>query len=285
MLHPLDWSSYFDSKQSIEVGNTAFNVYSCKHTNTGPIFILHHGAGHSGLTFGLLAKHLSANLPACSIVAMDCRGHGDTTGPHDDLSLAQLVNDQIAVFEEMFPGNARDVVLMGHSMGGAVAAHSAKRLQHVLGVALVDIVEGSAMDSLHAIPVFISMRPQSFASVEQAIAWHIDSGAIHSVESARLSVPSLVREIEPKKYPFWRGWYQGLSKAFVTAPAARLLVLAGTDRLDKELLIAQMQGKFQLEVLPSAGHTIQEDLPQQLAEILMAFWQRNQRLNIPVRRL
>ena len=28
-----------------------------------------------------------------------------------------------------------------------------------------------------------------------------------------------------------------------------MLVLAGTDRLDKELTIAQMQGKFQFEVM------------------------------------
>ena len=39
---------------------------------------------------------------------------------------------------------------------------------------------------------------------------------------------------------------------------ARLLVLAGTDRLDKELMIGQMQGKFQMEVVPGVGHMIQE---------------------------
>ncbi|KAJ1938970.1 Protein phosphatase methylesterase 1, partial [Linderina macrospora] len=83
---------------------------------------------------------------------------------------------------------------------------------------------------------------------------------------------------------FWRGWYEGLSKTFSTAPTAKLLILAGTDRLDKELLIAQMQGKFQLEVMPAAGHTIQEDLPSQFGDIVLAFWKRNQRLNIPVKR-
>lgn len=39
-----------------------------------------------------------------------------------------------------------------------------------------------------------------------------------------------------------------------------MLLLAGTDRLDKELTIAQMQGKFQLVLLPSCGHAIQEDV-------------------------
>lgn len=54
------------------------------------------------------------------------------------------------------------------------------------------------------------------------------------------------------------GWFQGLSKAFLAARSARLLVLAGTDRLDKELMIGQMQGKFQMEVVPGVGHMLHE---------------------------
>lgn len=40
-------------------------------------------------------------------------------------------------------------------------------------------------------------------------------------------------------------------------PCPKMLLLAGTDRLDKVLTIGQMQGKFQLAVLPMAGHAIQ----------------------------
>lgn len=35
-------------------------------------------------------------------------------------------------------------------------------------------------------------------------------------------------------------------------------MLAGTDRLDKELMIGQMQGKFQMEVVPDVGHMLHE---------------------------
>ncbi len=34
--------------------------------------------------------------------------------------------------------------------------------------------------------------------------------------------------------------------------------MAGTERLDKELMIGQMQGKFQLAVIPNVGHMVQE---------------------------
>ena len=54
------------------------------------------------------------------------------------------------------------------------------------------------------------------------------------------------------------GWFTGLSKSFLAARTARLLILAGTDRLDRELMIGQMQGKFQMEVVPDVGHMLHE---------------------------
>lgn len=56
------------------------------------------------------------------------------------------------------------------------------------------------------------------------------------------------------------GWFTSLSKLFLSARTARLLVLAGTERLDRELMIGQMQGKFQLAVVPSGavGHMLHE---------------------------
>lgn len=45
---------------------------------------------------------------------------------------------------------------------------------------------------------------------------------------------------------------------FLACRTARLLILAGTDRLDKELMIGQMQGKFQMEVVPEVGHMLHE---------------------------
>ena len=56
-----------------------------------------------------------------------------------------------------------------------------------------------------------------------------------------------------------------------------MLILAGTDRLDRELMIGQMQGKFQLVVLPEAGHFVQEDVPERTAELLVEFFRRNDR--------
>ena len=76
-----------------------------------------------------------------------------------------------------------------------------------------------------------------------------------------------------KTEKWWREWYEGLSAKFLSVPAPKLLLLAGTDRLDKELTIGHMAGKFQLKVLP-AGHAIQEDEPEKTADAVDEFIQR-----------
>lgn len=40
----------------------------------------------------------------------------------------------------------------------------------------------------------------------------------------------------------WFGWFKGLSTAFLNVPVPKVLLLAGVDRLDRELTVGQMQG-------------------------------------------
>lgn len=40
----------------------------------------------------------------------------------------------------------------------------------------------------------------------------------------------------------WLGWFKGLSTAFLNVPVPKVLLLAGVDRLDRELTVGQMQG-------------------------------------------
>jgi len=45
--------------------------------------------------------------------------------------------------------------------------------------------------------------------------------------------------------------------------------------LDRELTVGQMQGKFQMQVLPQAGHAVHEDLPDRVADVVATFAVRN----------
>lgn len=277
------------------------------------------------------------------VLAFDIRYHGKTKvynkvgeneykeeSPEEmDMYIKTLSKDFInvinAVYELKGWGNNSKIkpplVLIGHSLGGSVVTSTSliskeneskpnpsvlnpTLVTSVTGVAALDVVEGTAVESLNAMSMILDSRPSSFESVEKAIEWHTRTKALRNLESAKVSVPSIVRLHDSsnsttdsrndgryewvtdlrKTEPFWNDWFVGLSEKFLRVPAARLLVLAGTDRLDKELMIGQMQGKYQLVVFQDAGHFVQEDVPQKMAHLLYDFWERNNKTNtiVPV---
>ena len=283
---PLGWEGYFDSAEELEIrGRGTFRVYCAGAA--GPVLLLLHGGGYSGLTWALMVRRLAS---ACRVVAPDLRGHGLTRTSEDaDLSAETLAADATAVWLALHGAEAPPTVVAGHSMGGAVAvrlcASAPPELRACLaGLVVLDVVEGTAMASLAHMRGVLAKRPASFPSAEAAVAWALRSGATRNLEAARVSVPSQVRQNAPggpwvwvarlgESERFWDGWYRGLSDLFLAVPAPKLLLLAGTDRLDKALTIGQMQGKFQMTVLP-AGHAIHEDEPARVAGALEGFVQR-----------
>lgn len=48
-----------------------------------------------------------------------------------------------------------------------------------------------------------------------------------------------------------------MSSSFLQARCAKVLICAGNDRLDRELMIAHMQGKFQVHLVPASGHVVE----------------------------
>eukprot|EP01006_Ploeotia_vitrea_P023829 TRINITY_DN56477_c0_g2_i1.p1 TRINITY_DN56477_c0_g2~~TRINITY_DN56477_c0_g2_i1.p1 ORF type:complete len:194 (-),score=13.77 TRINITY_DN56477_c0_g2_i1:97-678(-) len=134
----------------------------------------------------------------------------------------------------------------------------------------------------------LDSRPESFPTLEKAVLWTVKSGGVHNIESARVAVPSKLVECEApglgKRFkfrtnlkssqPFWREWFEGMDSKFLGCSAPKLLFLAGTDRLDKDLLIGQMQGKFQLAVVYGSGHHVHEDKPDEFATKLRDFHKR-----------
>ncbi len=74
---------------------------------------------------------------------------------------------------------------------------------------------------------------------------------------------------------FWQGWFSGLSQLFLSCECPKLLLLAGVDRLDRDLTVGQMQGKFQMHVVPKSGHAVHEDAPEQVAECIASFLVRH----------
>uniref|UniRef100_A0A0M3HNS6 Protein phosphatase methylesterase 1 n=2 Tax=Ascaris TaxID=6251 RepID=A0A0M3HNS6_ASCLU len=279
-LSPLSWDAFFDKKLTVGVGEDKFCVYV--KGNTGPVFYLLHGAGYSGLTWACFTEELSAQVE-CRVVAPDLRGHGETvTVDGVDFSKDRQVEDIVAIHKSIFGEQSTPTFVIGHSMGGALAVHTVHsgRIDSVVGLGVIDVVEGSAMESLSLMNMVLSNRPHSFRSVEAAVDWCVKTGTARNLRSARVSMPSQIMKSNNgytwrinlhKTQPYWVDWFRGLSKLFLACSVPKILVLAGVDRLDTDLMVGQMQGKFQNTILPKVGHAVQEDSPDQLAETLARF--------------
>uniref|UniRef100_A0A8C8GSP7 Protein phosphatase methylesterase 1 n=1 Tax=Oncorhynchus tshawytscha TaxID=74940 RepID=A0A8C8GSP7_ONCTS len=309
---PLSWSQYFETMEDVEVEND------------------------NGKDISFTAEPISLeviyNRINCRVVAMDLRAHGDTKVKNsDDLSAETMAKDIGKVVEALYGENPPPIMMIGHSMGGAIAVHTAaaNHVPSLLGLCVIDVVEGTAMDALNSMQNFLRSRPKTFKSVENAIEWSVKSGQIRNVESARVSMGGQVKKCEEplnspgvsksigeviieeeeeeeeeegesnhkrkkeddqevkkeslytwqidlsKTEKYWEGWFSGLSALFLSCPVPKLLLLAGVDRLDKDLTIGQMQGKFQMQVLPQCGHAVHEDAPEKVADALASFMVRH----------
>ncbi|XP_072707072.1 protein phosphatase methylesterase 1 isoform X1 [Ciconia boyciana] len=326
---PVLWSQYFESMEDVvvenETGKDTFRIY--KSGLEGPVLLLLHGGGHSALSWAVFTSAI-INRIQCRIVALDLRGHGETKVRNpEDLSAETMSKDVGNVVEALYGDLPPPIMLIGHSMGGAIAVHTAvaNLVPSLLGLCMIDVVEGTAMDALNSMQNFLRSRPKTFKSLENAIEWSVKSGQIRNLESARVSMVGQVKQCEGAASPecpkaivegiieeeeededeegggsvnkrkkeddtetkkehlytwrielaktekYWDGWFRGLSNLFLSCPTPKLLLLAGVDRLDKDLTIGQMQGKFQMQVLPQCGHAVHEDAPDKVAEAVATF--------------
>lgn len=271
----IHWSDYFEQEIYLEGGalsnggRAKWHVYITPPANPkAPLLVLHHGAGSSAMSFALMAKEVKKGMPELGILAVEARGHGsavwDAEGNVDNnLSVENLTEDLQQMLEltkvklgwTVLP----TIVLVGHSLGGAVVTHMANSGmldKCLLGYAVLDVVEGSAMEALKHMQTYLASRPKHFPSLPAAVEWHIRSRTLRNPQSARASVPSLLLQGSDGRWvwrtelgsteAYWENWFTGMSVKFLKGKGAKLLVLAGTDRLDKELMIGQMQGTSSL---------------------------------------
>lgn len=297
-----EFNEFFTDSQ----GNRFNTYYTPPSDDESPVFIFHHGAGSSALTFALLAKSIRAEMSkvdktkVAGVFAFDARGHGQTiikSNP-ENFSLKSFTDDFIFVIRELVSKEnlKRSLIVVGHSLGGAILTNAVPQLGDldIKGLGMFDIVEDTAIHSLGCMEAYLNNLPKSFGTISDAINWHLKTGHLRNKESAEISVPSYFYENETtgtfewiadlhKTENYWHDWFVGLSKNFVNAPTSKLLILAGTDNLDKELMIGQMQGKYQLVVFQDSGHFIQEDTPLKTAITLIDFWKRNDRKQVVIK--
>ncbi|KAG6622350.1 Protein phosphatase methylesterase [Phytophthora cinnamomi] len=254
------WAKYFDAKEDLVLPNAdTFRVY--RAGSQGPHVVLLHGGGYTSMTWCLVTAMLKET---CTVHAFDLRGHGQThTTQDDDLSIETLVQDTLHVLDHVIPPTAPktedapepenpQTIIVGHSLGGALAVRVAAtgKVPSLVGVMVIDVVEGTALASLKHMGAILDKRPTRFRSYKDAIHWALHSGTVHNPEAVEVSIPSQLTKMEDgslvwktdlaSSAKYWHDWFIGLSKQFLSLKEAKVLVLAGSDRLDTELMRGQM---------------------------------------------
>ena len=286
----IDWKKYFPNQ--IMLDKTIPIYYN--NTKIGPNLFCLHGAGHSALSFSLLSE-LSKNY---RLISYDFRGHANNTSePKDELSMSSLILDTEKVLikiNELFP--KENIIVLGHSLGGAVAVKTCCHIfktefnkdlyDKIQGIIVIDVIEGSAMESLPFMRSVVEKRQSEFNSINEAITY-MSTTQIRNLQSCRVSIPPLLKQIKNKKgkkvytwktdllatEKFWEDWYKDLSKEFLSIKTPKALILTDTNELDTPLTVGQMQGKFKLGVIKGTGHFIMEDDPASMMEQINEFCQ------------
>ena len=317
---------FFETRHTIDMvleggRRYAFNAYSTHLNNMdllaeNPVLVFIHGGGFSCLSWASVCKYCAGfNFP---VLALDLYGHGASGSLSDassevDFSVERYKRDVVHVLNQLLPeeflatGRASvlpRVVLVGHSMGGAVAAHVANvpcpaagasvkggalaLNADVCGLVVIDVVEGTALEALRGMEVVLQQMPTDFCDEAEAIDWVTNNymRSPNNPNPGKVAVPPMLcLNKRTKRYewrtnlfktiPFWKGWYEGMSGLFLSPRKKykKMLVVAGMDRLDTPLTIAHMQGKFQYVNLPNFGHIMHEEDPFLFSNLLKKFVQ------------
>jgi len=280
------WRPFFSSAEDVDFpGRGVFRVYCAASPGAAadaPLLVLLHGFGCAALSWAPAARHLLSAAP-CRVAAADLRGHGATAAQPEELDADTLLADVVALARALaLRAPAAPLVLVGHSLGGALAARASAQLPGLAGLVLVDCLEEAALRAPPPPP-----RPPRFADRAEALRWALRQGAARCAAGAAPGLAAALRPLPEgglgwrtaaaeQTRALWAGWFGGVTDAFLASVTPRLLLLGGggAERLDARLAVAQMQGRFQLAVLPRAGHAVQEDEPAATATALAAFLQR-----------
>ena len=158
----VSWDKYFSSRDVVETkeGKNSFVIYEkASEVNADidkcklPVIFLLHGGGFSALTWSLLVADITTRV-RCRAVAVDLRGHGETVTEDDgDLSAESMASDVVNLTQRITGSTELSmlppVVLVGHSMGGALAVHAALsgQIDNLVGLCILDVVEGKALSN------------------------------------------------------------------------------------------------------------------------------------------
>lgn len=238
-----------------------------------PPLVLLHGGGANAHWWDHIAPAFAARH---RVIALDFRGHGDSTFP-ETLRVGAFNDDLESLVQDI---GREDVVLVGHSMGGHVALDHAARHASVRALVAIDIARGGSKRSRRAARLALALR-RTYRSREEAIErYRFLPDAPWADDTLRRTIAGASVAPDPDGrwgYKFDARWFglpprerPALSQVrcptlIVRGAESPLLSAEGAEAFASELPDARVRE------VADAGHHVQIDQPEAVQAAIQAF--------------
>ena len=218
---------------------------------TRPLLFLH-GTGCDSTDWSSVIDYLPSNQRH---LTLDFRGHGKTAVPTQSFSIHDLADDVIAFLHSQ---NIREVILVGHSLGGMVSMDVASRCSSVVGLILLEgwthlKSAGTAFDS-----------DRFYGTLSQTAINRIKE---KSDKTRSRFQTSIWQEFWETVVTF--NGYTYLKKASI--PIYKVFGEMGRNDETEHLLDIPPNPNIHVKWIPDAGHYLPHERPKEVAELCIAF--------------
>lgn len=238
-------------------------LYEHAPPNSVPILLIH-GAGGMHLSWPSQLRR----LPAQTVYALDLPGHGKSGG----ISSQAITDYAESILTWLDKLQLRQVILCGHSMGGAIAMSIA--LRNPERVPALVLIGTAASLRVNRQLLELASRPETVhRAVDLLLEWSFDPSA----------PPSVVQQTRQRLYetpvPLLYNDLLACDGFDVTQQLPQLqppsLVITGVnDRmtpLRAGKLLSEMIPNARFESIPDAGHMVILEYPQLVADLILRF--------------
>jgi pimeloyl-ACP methyl ester carboxylesterase len=245
-------------------GNLYYSLHDEKDTETPPVVLIH-GAGGTHLYWPPEIRRLRGY----SIYALDLPGHGKSSAVDGQQAVEEYASYIIQWLEAL---RLRRAVIVGHSMGGAIALSLAiLHPEYVVGLGLIGA--GARLRVLPELLNYVADQTTFYKAIDLLVACSFSAST-----PARLVELASHRLVETRQSVIY-GDLMACDRfdvmdhlGSITQPT---LVVCGAEDQMTPLRYAQFLSRSipdaRLDVIPGAGHMVMLERPDRVADSLLSF--------------
>lgn len=245
------------------------NIYYTRTGGSKPPLILLHGLTANGACWSALAHAMEGDY---DVIMPDARGHGKSSVPDYGYRYEDHANDVVGLIEAL---RLSPPILIGHSMGGMIAAVVASRKSQLLRRLIL------------ADPTFLSPKVQREIRDSDVVDQHrryLNMSLDDVVTEARIRHPDrsldTIELIARARLQTSMGAFDVLTPpnpnymqvvSAIEVPSLLVIGSAGVVSPDVAADLQRLNPRLQVELIPEAGHGLHYDQPERFAVVVKSF--------------